>query len=280
MIMLRNIGLAFFTMMVILFLTSSVAAQIPSDVDSLIIDSNLGYTGEDVSVFVKLTNTFSVSAVSMRITFDETVLSLISISLMERSEMLDWLVVDTSAAGVLRVSALSMFPIDNFILPDTGRIFEIWFHIDEYAPSGISPLTFENSGFYTYDNHLSDSTGLLLIIPVLVHGYLEIENSTFADDVEVLPDEYQYLNNYPNPFNNTTVISFNGVGQGQARLLIFNLLGRQIRTMELGELSQAQNTVVWDGRNNFGKEVASGVYCYALYFGQKSVLTNKMILLR
>jgi len=78
---------------------------------------------------------------------------------------------------------------------------------------------------------------------------------------------YFLLNqNYPNPFYSTTRISYQVVGDPNAKisLRIYNLLGQEIKTFIDGFQSPGFYHFIWDGKNNFGKEMPSGVYWYAL----------------
>jgi flagellar hook assembly protein FlgD len=103
---------------------------------------------------------------------------------------------------------------------------------------------------------------------------------TYVESQDNTPDDYQLLYNYPNPFNNHTSIAFNQFDYGTATLEIYNIRGDRIKTIKLGALSPGNHITSWNGRNYYGKEVASGVYSYALFVNNKSVLTNKMVLLK
>jgi VWFA-related protein len=85
--------------------------------------------------------------------------------------------------------------------------------------------------------------------------------------------------NYPNPFNPTTQITF-GLGQaGFVRLEIFNVLGQRIRTLVNAETPAGEHTALWDGRDDNGQMVSSGVYLYRLESGPYSN-TRKMLMLK
>jgi hypothetical protein len=85
--------------------------------------------------------------------------------------------------------------------------------------------------------------------------------------------------NYPNPFNPSTTIAFDLPHSGAASLKIYDVRGRLVRTL-INEVRQAgPHKQVWDGRNNTGQRVASGVYMYRLVFGD-FVKTKKMTLLK
>ena len=70
--------------------------------------------------------------------------------------------------------------------------------------------------------------------------------------------------NYPNPSNPTTTFSFELAYADRAELMIIDARGRLVRTLIQGELPAGHHQVVWDGRNEEGRPVASGVYYYRL----------------
>ncbi|MBD3403933.1 T9SS type A sorting domain-containing protein [candidate division GN15 bacterium] len=85
--------------------------------------------------------------------------------------------------------------------------------------------------------------------------------------------------NYPNPFNPSTTISFSLSAAGQARLEVFNILGQRVRTLVDGPHGAGVHSVVWDGRNNAGETVSSGVYFYRLTTDDV-IESKKMLLLK
>lgn len=115
-------------------------------------------------------------------------------------------------------------------------------------------------------------------------------DSTLPSDVE--EEEEQVVNfsilhqNYPNPFNSATVIHYTVKSSQKTEnrpvhttLRIYNILGEEVRELVNTIQLEGSYRVVWDGRNNQGKEVASGVYFYRLKAGD-FVQTKKMILIR
>lgn len=82
------------------------------------------------------------------------------------------------------------------------------------------------------------------------------------------PDEFKLYQNYPNPFNNQTTIKYDipslMVNMADVDIYIYNTLGKLVRTLEEGDKSVGQYTTVWDGRNDDGEKVSSGVYFYQL----------------
>jgi tetratricopeptide (TPR) repeat protein len=79
---------------------------------------------------------------------------------------------------------------------------------------------------------------------------------------EVMPKSYSLLGNYPNPFNPTTNISYDLPELSKVEITIYDVLGREVRTFDISSQSAGRQFVTWDGRDNEGEEVASGVYLY------------------
>ena len=98
----------------------------------------------------------------------------------------------------------------------------------------------------------------------------------------------QLLQNYPNPFNPETWIPFELNQDSDVSLTIYDTVGRQIQRMDLGfqpagTYLQRDHAIYWDGRNQSGEMVSSGVYFYTVYFGDnslgKSMTETKLMLM-
>jgi predicted esterase len=94
-----------------------------------------------------------------------------------------------------------------------------------------------------------------------------------------IPALYNLYDNYPNPFNPETTIHFQIPKSSHVVLKVYNLLGQEIRTLTEEPLASGYHKVLWDGNDNKGKLVASGLYLYMMRAGQFSQ-TKKMILVR
>ena len=96
---------------------------------------------------------------------------------------------------------------------------------------------------------------------------------------EAQPDRFALEANYPNPFNAATTMRFRLVERGPVSLRIYNTNGHRVREL-LGHFAAAgAYAVSWDGRDEEGKNLASGIYLYRLQSGAQ-VFTRKMLLLR
>ena len=94
-----------------------------------------------------------------------------------------------------------------------------------------------------------------------------------------LPQQFTLCQNSPNPFNLSTTISFSLPARSNVNLTIYNILGEKVNSLVNGTLEAGTHTVIWDGTNKYGTEVASGIYFYRLSSGTNAI-TKKMNLLK
>ncbi len=94
-----------------------------------------------------------------------------------------------------------------------------------------------------------------------------------------LPNALSLDQNYPNPFNPSTTIAYDLPLAGGVTIRIFDALGRQVRLLVDRSHTAGSYTVLWDGRDDAGASVSSGIYIYKIEAGQESA-TRSMILLR
>jgi hypothetical protein len=102
------------------------------------------------------------------------------------------------------------------------------------------------------------------------------EEETGVEVPEALPEAFGLEQNYPNPFNPTTTIRYALPEGADVRLVIYNLLGQQVKTLVNGAQGPGRYTVVWDGRDEAGRPAATGMYVYRLQAGA-FVQTRKML---
>ena len=98
-------------------------------------------------------------------------------------------------------------------------------------------------------------------------------------EVVLLPQEFVLLQNFPNPFNASTAIGYQLPEASEIRLSVYNLLGQEVRRLVEGEVEAGTHVVLWDGRDENGTPVGSGIYFYRLKAGEV-VRTRKALLLR
>ena len=95
----------------------------------------------------------------------------------------------------------------------------------------------------------------------------------------LLPQEFSLYQNYPNPFNPTTTITYDLPKRSQVTLGIYDLLGKQIKTLVNQSQDAGNRIAVWDGTDDLGRQVSAGVYLYRIQAGEFSQ-TRKMLLLK
>ncbi|MCB0306205.1 MAG: T9SS type A sorting domain-containing protein, partial [Calditrichaeota bacterium] len=119
------------------------------------------------------------------------------------------------------------------------------------------------------------------------------DNATVSDTIQVVieplvgiglpgtgvPAQYALEPNYPNPFNPNTVIRFQLPEAQEVRLTVYSILGQKVRTLISERLAAGYHQAVWDGLNERGAQMSSGMYIYRLEAG-KFQQVRKMILLK
>lgn len=103
--------------------------------------------------------------------------------------------------------------------------------------------------------------------------------STIELNVQALPYKYDLSQNYPNPFNPTTTIKYQIPEQAKVSLVVYNQLGQVVKTLVDQEQDAGYYKVRWNGDNNFGSKVASGVYIFRMHT-DSFVSVKKMVFLK
>lgn len=152
-----------------------------------------------------------------------------------------------------------------------------------YLDGTLHGITEEEDYFIT--NLIDGITYELGIVAVYNNGESDINTTLYthseADD-NVVPVISNLGNNFPNPFNPSTTISFslNPEDAEDAEIIIYNLKGQKVKTFSNFQINQSPNPeVVWDGTDEKGKSVTSGIYLYKLKAGNFEK-TKKMLLLK
>ena len=120
----------------------------------------------------------------------------------------------------------------------------------------------------------------VLTLQLVGDGLLNMARDTaILSDATETPDAFQLAQNYPNPFNAQTTIAYKVEQNGHTRLEIYDLAGQQIRSLVDQVEKSGAHSVSWDGIDNSGQPVASGVYVYRL-ITERQRQAKKMILLK
>ena len=155
-----------------------------------------------------------------------------------------------------------------YFSPDSG---ETWTSINEGLPDAcmVTNLTISHS-----NNKLRIAT----------HGNGAYERDlvskiTDVKGIEGKPTDFVLIQNYPNPFNPATTITFKITEPRKVTLIIYDALGREVKTLVNEFMSAGSHKLVWDGTNNSGAKSSTGIYIYNLMSDNFSQ-SKKMILLR
>ena len=104
------------------------------------------------------------------------------------------------------------------------------------------------------------------------------ENNGIAENM--LMSVHQLLKAYPNPFNPTTTIDFSIPSDSEINLSIYNIKGQKVKTLANEQLERGNHSVVWHGKDKYGKAVGSGVYFYKLKVNGKNEAIKKCLMLK
>ncbi|MBN2415303.1 T9SS type A sorting domain-containing protein [bacterium] len=142
----------------------------------------------------------------------------------------------------------------------------------DYDGDGITNVVIDTSFNKIYADviHFSD-----LVIAASDRGSTHV-----TENGKTVPVSHTLLGNYPNPFNPATTIGFvvGGDAVQPVTLTVYNLLGQKVRTLVNGNRTPGSYSVTWDGRDDAGRLLSSGVFIYRFTAGEE-VMSRRMLLL-
>jgi hypothetical protein len=111
------------------------------------------------------------------------------------------------------------------------------------------------------------------------NGRGEAVEISMVNDGDIIPKDYQLYQNYPNPFNPTTTIRYALPNPGDVEMIIYDILGQKVWDYRVMAQRPGYHEIIWNGKNNYGSPVSSGVYIYQIRSG-KFFTQKKMSLLK
>lgn len=210
-----------------------------------------------------------------------------------------WTPTDTSSGS-------RVFPSLNVLKENDASNLTLAYHYEGTSPHQIRYIYLENAQSFSHSFWASYSgvndyspvalphqkaytirtTGNSIVSAVLYvdsNGGLYFDASSFTAVDDKMEDKpirrFSLDQNYPNPFNPSTQIEFVLSKSGQVKIEIFNILGEKVKTLMDQHLKAGRQLVEWDGKDESGEEVASGVYFYRLQTDNFTE-TKKMVLMR
>ncbi len=167
---------------------------------------------------------------------------------------------------------LFLMLIINLIL-FSGKYFSQTFTISGIISTSSTPVqnaavSFEDMGgdgkIY---NTITDSTGFYKVV---------VDGVTSINPKDNIPAKFALAQNYPNPFSASTVIPYEVMVPSEVEITVFDVLGRQVKKYNVGSKPAGINSIQWDGRNDLGSKVSTGIYFYCLKAGNE-MQVKKMV---
>jgi hypothetical protein len=203
------------------------------------------------------------------------------------------------------VKASNLVPDSAALYPGTWSVgFTPIFHSgymnnDAYDEIGAKDLTFEFPNVtefdwtkYSVEVTVPDNESAKAL-SVRLHIYSRFTGTVYFDDLTVekvtqigvedekntLPSKFELANNYPNPFNPTTIINYTVPQYANVSIAVYNILGKRIATLTNKPHNPGNYSVTWNGTDDAGLKVSSGIYFYSLTTNNISIV-KKMILMK
>jgi parallel beta-helix repeat protein len=220
------------------------------------IGSARGYPGEPVTIPIVIEKPIDIDAFGLQLAYPSDILVFQTVSPTPMTK--DWTILDGREREPGIVS-LGGFHTAGLSSDETVTVAEVTFLVKENATGGgqLNPV-----------NPVDDLAGAFM-----VKGNIT---------TQPVPREFALAQNYPNPFNPCTDIRYqiaDGKSPVQTTLKIYNILGQEVRTLVDENKEPGYYIVTWDGKDNKGVEVSSGIYFYSLRTEQY-MKTKRMLLIR
>ncbi len=191
----------------------------------------------------------------------------------------------------VNVTVLPMLPVNNLTANSNGLVEweppsnakDFTNHYNIYLDGELLQTNYEET-FYQLTNledNIQYEVGLSAVydegesdIIIATFTFINTENENNALESNKL------LGNYPNPFNPRTTIYFSITKNAKINLSIYNAKGQKVKSLITNEYKKGMHSIVWEGKNDFGKPVSSGIYFYVLNIDNESQIIKKCLLLK
>jgi len=135
------------------------------------------------------------------------------------------------------------------------------------------------SSYTTDDVYLFATSQANNVVMGVDKGFLAASPNAILEDEGIVPERYFLAQNYPNPFNPSTQIAFGLQVGGHTTVTVYNLLGQQVSQLLDEYRAAGSHVVAWDGMDNNGQPVPSGIYFYRIR-SEDFTQTRKMVLMK
>ena len=207
-----------------------------------------GVPGEEIVVPINVDNPQGLNAYGLDLGYPKELLSFIKVSPTNLTKGWQAVAGKENVPGVVTVGGFNPKPIST---SKPGALATVTFKVKETA-AGVGDLWLLN---------LTDDVAEAAVNS---GGFSTIVNGVRMIGGPEVPTSYALEQNYPNPFNMETEIVYQIPEAGYVNLMIYNALGHKIRTLVSHKQSAGRYAARWDGRDEQGREITSGVYIYRL----------------
>jgi len=262
---------------------SITVLEAPPTFDSVWVDSVGAMAGDQVAIGIYGKNEEDISKIDLTLSFSSDNLLYNDVTF-DQSRSLTAQRVEEANQGQRNIHIGLDFGEDTPLTPGRGLLATVLFDIELSAQDEL--VVIDSTSYLVPEGqslefHQTSAAGGQTFAPYFTAGYVDIKSATDAgeEDEFILPNEYSLAQNNPNPFNPSTKIQFELPRAGHIRLTVFNVLGQTVRTLCDEKLPGGKHSVIFDGKNNNGGKIASGIYFYRLEAGDFTQ-SKKMILLK
>ena len=219
------------------------------------IQSHTTDSPDEIELTVQLTDAGNVQGYGLRINYDPSTLIFVGATNTQQSQF---------ASG------------QNIALLTEQKIGTL--HISDILQSTLTTNTnLANLRFRVLDPTVTSKIEIAQALVSDPMGQITILDAKQAD-VRAIPTGYTLNQNHPNPFNPETVVPFSLPQRGEIHLAIYNTLGQEIRLLTSGIKEAGFHRITWDGKNQNGQTLASGIYFARLQAGSNSSVRKMMLL--
>ena len=234
--------------------------------------------GKIGSIKIELDSQGNENAIGFSLVFDPTVLYIenVTIGSGAANAMLN-VNSDQSANG--RIGIAMALPTGTSFNIGNQEILVVHFTVLRTATTITTTISFENEPIYRevvdiFANPITSSYSGATLTLMDIATFVEEENVQ-----QEIPISFTLAQNFPNPFNAVTMIGFTLPEAGSILLSIYDLNGQMIRTVARGNYQPGRYKMVWDGCDDSGVIVASGIYLYSLKMTDRELTENRRMLL-
>jgi len=176
----------------------------------------------------------------------------------------------------------------KFVIPTSGSLGEI--KVANTVTNAWEELTFDFSSHIG----LPEAIGIdqIVVFPDFNLGGRTQDNIIYFDNIsfysnsvgvdnrnETFLQGFALEQNFPNPFNPVTTLRYDLPQNGHVNIIIYDMLGKQVKTLINQTQDAGYRSVIWDATNDYGKPVSAGIYLYQIQAGEY-MQTKKMVLLK